>query len=575
MIRPRALKQGDRVAIVSLSSGMLGEEFCTHSVEKGVKRLLEFGLEPVFMPNARKGIEYLKEHPEARAADLKEAFLDDTIAGIICAIGGDDTYRLLPYLMDDAEFVQAVQAHPKLFTGFSDTTVNHLMFYQLGLATFYGPNFICDLAELGDEMLPYTKEAFLGYFEGNPYDTITSASEWYEERTDFSRAVIGKDRVSHEEKRGFELLQGAEVFEGRLLGGCLESLYDILTPTRYEDEQEVSETYHLFPAKEQWEGTILFIETCEEKPSPELFREELLQLKARGVFDVVQGVLVGKPQDEMYYKEYKEVLLDVIERKDLPILYNVNFGHAYPRCVIPYGMKVRVEAGAKKIHFLEEMFASSISKAWKWEKETSGIWLKPSEESYYIAQRWKEAGRKDILDFGCGLGRHSIYFAKQGFRVSAFDLSVEGTDHLRQWARQEQVTVDVTVADMLHLPYPEDSFDGIFAYHVISHTDTEGMKQILAEITRVLRPGGEIYLTLCSKETWSYKESGYPRLDENTVVKTEEGPENGIPHFYVTLEDILNLFGEFEIERIRHTDDCFFAGKKQNSKHYFVLAKLK
>ena len=131
MNRPYKLRKGDRVAIVSLSSGMLGEEFCSHNLEIGIRRLKEYGLEPVLMENTLKGIEYLKEHPEARAADLKQAFTDDSIAGIICAIGGDDTYRLLPYLMEDEEFINAVKKHPKLFTGFSDTTVNHLMLYRL------------------------------------------------------------------------------------------------------------------------------------------------------------------------------------------------------------------------------------------------------------------------------------------------------------------------------------------------------------------------------------------------------------------------------------------------------------
>ena len=132
MNKPSPLHSGDKVAIVSLSSGMLGEEFCSHNIEIGVKRLKEYDLEPVFMPNALKGIEFLQNHPEARAEDLKQAFLDDSIKGIICAIGGDDTYRLLPYLLEDEEFTEAVKKHPKLFTGFSDTTVNHLMFYQLG-----------------------------------------------------------------------------------------------------------------------------------------------------------------------------------------------------------------------------------------------------------------------------------------------------------------------------------------------------------------------------------------------------------------------------------------------------------
>lgn len=345
----KKLRKGDKVAIVSLSSGMLGEAFCSHNIEIGVKRLREYGLEPSFMPNSLKGIEYLKANPKARAKDLKDAFMDDSIAGIICAIGGDDTYRLLPYLLEDEEFIDAVHKSPKLFTGFSDTTINHLMFYKLGLSTYYGPNFICDLAEISDEMLPYSKKAFESYIEGNEYREITSSEIWYQERTDFSKEAVGTERISHREEHGFELLQGKECFEGRLLGGCLESLYDILTTTRYEDEKAVCEKYGLFPDIEEWKEKILFIETCEEKPVPEQFEKEIAILKEKGVFDVVSGVLVGKPQDEAYYDEYKNILVKVVNNLDLPIVYNVNFGHATPRCTLQYGAVARVDMKRKII----------------------------------------------------------------------------------------------------------------------------------------------------------------------------------------------------------------------------------
>ncbi len=301
------------------------------------------------MPNTLKGTAYLAEHPQARAQDLKDAFLDDSVAGIICAIGGDDTYRLLPYLMEDTEFIEAVKKHPKLFSGFSDTTINHLMFYKLGLSTYYGPNFICDLGEIGDEMLPYTRKAFESYLEGNEYHEIVSSEIWYEERTDFSRAAIGTERVAHREERGFELLQGKEIFQGRLLGGCLESLYDILKTNRYTDEKEICEKYGIFPDKEEWTGKILFIETCEEKPAPELFEKEITALKEKGVFDVISGVLVGKPQDETYYEEYQSILKRVVDNKELPIVYNMNFGHAAPRCALQYGAIAAVDMKQKKV----------------------------------------------------------------------------------------------------------------------------------------------------------------------------------------------------------------------------------
>lgn len=136
MKKPRALKKGDKIAIVSLSRGLLGMPYCRHELEIGIKRLEEMGLEPVLMPNALKDLNYLEEHPEERAADLKKAFMDDNIKAIMTAIGGVDTYKLIPYLMEDEEFKKAVINNPKIFTGFSDTTNNHLMLNKIGLTTF-------------------------------------------------------------------------------------------------------------------------------------------------------------------------------------------------------------------------------------------------------------------------------------------------------------------------------------------------------------------------------------------------------------------------------------------------------
>ena len=115
------------IAIVSLSRGVAGEAFAQHEVEIGLKRLAGYGVNVQFMPNALRGIDYLTTHPEARAADLLQAFRDPGIDMILCAIGGDDTYRLLPYLFDHDELRRAVT--DKIFLGFSDTTVNHMMLF--------------------------------------------------------------------------------------------------------------------------------------------------------------------------------------------------------------------------------------------------------------------------------------------------------------------------------------------------------------------------------------------------------------------------------------------------------------
>ena len=57
----------------------------------------------------------------------------------------------------------------------------------------------------------------------------------------FQKRQLGQRESHIKEEHGFELLQGKDYFEGRLLGGCLESLYDILTTTRYENEKAVCE----------------------------------------------------------------------------------------------------------------------------------------------------------------------------------------------------------------------------------------------------------------------------------------------------------------------------------------------
>ena len=73
-------------------------------------------------------------------------------------------------------------------------------------------------------------------------------------------------------------------------------------------------------------------------------------LRENGVFDVVKGVLVGKPQDEAYYQEYKDILIKVIDNEELSIVYNVNFGHATPRCILQYGVMAKVDMKQKKIY---------------------------------------------------------------------------------------------------------------------------------------------------------------------------------------------------------------------------------
>lgn len=216
----------------------------------------------------------------------------------------------------------------------------------------------------------------------------------------------------------------------------------------------------------------------------------------------------------------------------------------------------------------------TLSKPWNWALSENPAWLDPSDEGRAIAERWKNHGVESVLDFGCGLGRHAIFFAQRGFRVSAFDLSQDAVDHLNAWAKRENLPIKTETADMLNLPYSDNAFDAIFAFHTVFHTDSVGIRKIINEIKRVLKPKGQLYLTLGSKETWAFRDAGVPKIDANTIVKIEDGPENGIPHVFVDFDDIPRLFAGFSLINVRHVDHCLFNGKPRNSKHYFIEASL-
>ena len=336
------------VGIVSLSSGILGESRIRFETETGIRRLEEYGLNIKFMPHALMGLDYLKAHPEKRADDLLLAFHDPEIDMILCAIGGDDTYRLLPYLFEHDELANSVT--DKVFLGFSDTTINHLMLHKVGLTTFYGQAFLPDICELSSEMLPYTRKYFEELINTENISEICPSDIWYEERKSFGIDQAGKPLISHPNS-GFELLQGPPVFSGKILGGCIDSIYDMFNGDRYADMPVLCKKYHLFPDPEDWKGRILLLETSEEKPSPEKYRKALEYLKQTGVFEAVSGLLIGKPMDETYAQEYRLLLTKVIDRPDLPIVFNLNVGHSVPRCIIPFGINAFVDVNKQVIRF--------------------------------------------------------------------------------------------------------------------------------------------------------------------------------------------------------------------------------
>lgn len=335
------------ITIVSLSRGLLGEPFVRHELDLGLARLKAYGVEVCFSANALKGLRYLENHPEARARDLLDAFQSDTDM-ILCAIGGDDTYRLLPYLFDNDELKNAVT--DKIFLGFSDTTANHFMLDQVGLKTFYGQAFLPDICEPDKTMLPYTRHYFEELLLTGTISKIVPSAVWYDARADFSQNALGIPMPEHP-NHGFELLQGAPVFSGPILGGCIDSIYDFFNSDRHADSTKMCSRYRLFPDKDEWKGKILLLESSEEQPTPEKYHTMLTALKQTGIFGAIHGILTGKPMDEKYADDYNRLLIEVVDDRDLPIVANINVGHATPRCIAPFGVNASVDVINQQILF--------------------------------------------------------------------------------------------------------------------------------------------------------------------------------------------------------------------------------
>lgn len=338
LLKPKKLQPGDMIATVSPSWGGAGEPELRWRYEQGVKRLEEvFGLKVVAMPNSLKGGDYLYNNPQARAEDLMTAFKDERIKGIIANIGGEDSIRLLPYIDFDI-----IGENPKIFMGYSDVTISHLFCHKAGISSFYGPAILTDFAE-NVEMDPYTVEMVSRtLFSNETIGEIQPAKEWTSERLEWIEE--NKDRRRTMRKNvGYEILQGSSVAQGHLIGGCIEVL-------------EFAKGTELWPESKHWENSILFFETSEEKPEPAFIKYWLRNYAAQGILQKANGIIFGKPQDEKYYDEYKEEIQKVMKEydlEDLPILYNLNFGHTEPKFILPYGAMTEINCDKGTFTILE------------------------------------------------------------------------------------------------------------------------------------------------------------------------------------------------------------------------------
>lgn len=295
--KPQHLIPGDTIRIVASSS-----PFETEAFEAGLALLHSWGFKTKFQKNIFEREPYLAGSDKRRAKELISALHDDSAKAILFARGGYGAMRLLP-LLDKIK----IKSKPKIILGYSDITclLNYIQ-KRLGWITFYGPVVAKDLSLATDG---HTKNSF--------YECLTSTKNIAPMVFDEAQSIrTGKATAP-------------------MVGGCLSLIVSQLgTP------------YDL-----NTDNRILFLEDVNEKPYQ--IDRMLTHLKLAGKFKKCRGLVFGSLAGPNPSDHYRQTIQSVLEDCRFPILSNISAGHTKIKTTLPLGLKIKLDAKAKSITYLE------------------------------------------------------------------------------------------------------------------------------------------------------------------------------------------------------------------------------
>ncbi|MEQ6353889.1 LD-carboxypeptidase [Lysinibacillus sp. M3] len=310
MIRPKALKKGDTIGLISASGATPPEKFlpAVKSIEK-----LGFKVVAGETCSARHG--YLAGSDELRASEVNQMFRDPTIDGIFCIRGGYGATKILPLLDFDM-----IKANPKVFAGYSDVTALHIAFNQrCGFVTYHTP--MPSTEFIRPEMDPYTWNFFI--------ESVTAT-----ERTDYC--------LENPPGRTMTTLVAGKA-TGQLIGGNL-TLVTASLGTSYEIDTK---------------GKILFLEEVDE--SEHRVDRMLTQLKLAGKLDEVAGILLGawtncspeKPKYPEHSLSLQTIFQEILGPFNKPIIKDITCGHILPTMSLPLGRTITMDTENQMIKVIE------------------------------------------------------------------------------------------------------------------------------------------------------------------------------------------------------------------------------
>jgi muramoyltetrapeptide carboxypeptidase len=314
ILKPTALQPGDKIAFVAPSGALrdtigLREQQLAWQAE---------GYQIVMPKHPTRQLSYLAGTDDERADELNQALRDPTVKAIMPVRGGYGLTRIL-----DRLDYPALRKHPRIITGFSDTTALHLaVAAKAGVVTFHTP---IPMRQVIREKEPdYTTRCFRTMLLHNDKHSLKNYF-----------IPIPQDQPTVE-----ALTPGTA--SGRLMGGNLTLICSTLaTP------------YALQP-----EGKLLFLEDVHE--APYRIDRHLSQLRLSGVLDKVNGVILGSftSDDPKETDEMNRVLRSYFSNYRVPVIWKFPVGHVPYNTTIPMNVMAELNATAGTVKLLESPIAT-------------------------------------------------------------------------------------------------------------------------------------------------------------------------------------------------------------------------
>jgi len=311
MVKPFALKQGDKIGIVAPSMPITDEK----AMKNGIETLQALGFKVEIGATVYSKYRNTTAPPVDRAKEIMDFFEDSKTKAIISLVGGDTTCQVLK-LLD----YNKIKAHPKIFSGMSDIGHLHLAFLaKANLVSLYGLDLLYGFgADKNDPATKYNIDLFIKCCtQKQPLGKIPAYTQWECWRSGQAR--------------------------GRLVGGYLQAVSGLFQTKYWPLLREV----------------IFFWETLETQPHD--IEKQLTIIEANGFFDNVNGMIIGKlvECDEKEYAgllpDLKEIVLDITRNYNFPIIANADFGHDITNMPMPEGILIQMDAGNLSIELIEPM----------------------------------------------------------------------------------------------------------------------------------------------------------------------------------------------------------------------------